>query len=144
MSHLHAITGDTDDEALRQLVRDSLKDKWSFLNDLEQTQLLYEAHEYRKQLMDQRPIIDLLDAQPRFPVATSHCSSSPTPFPYKGFSPYFYTAYTMATYSRELFRHLQNSSHPKPSIPPELSYSMIEDAHHIVELAAQAYHTRSM
>ena len=80
MSHLHAITGDTDDEALRQLVRDSLKDKWSFLNDLEQTQLLYEAHEYRKQLMDQRPIIEpaiILLRPPLFRTKVFLCTFTP-------------------------------------------------------------------
>jgi hypothetical protein len=64
MSHLYEITADTNDEALSQLIHDSVEGKWSFLNDLQQTQLLYEAHEYRQQLRDQGAISNLLEAQP--------------------------------------------------------------------------------
>jgi hypothetical protein len=64
------------------------------------------------------------------------------------FSPLFHSACTMAKYSRVLFSHMVTindyTADKNPAIPPELSYSMVEDARHIAELAARAYHNRSM
>jgi hypothetical protein len=164
MPYFEAITADTTNETLNQLVRDSLTDKWFSLNDLEQAQLLYEAHEYRQRLVDQRAINELLAIQPRFPNKTAHppplsthsslrpamgtapSQASPASWMTRDqtFSPFFQVANTMAEFSRELFRHITINNHPKPSIPLKLSYPMIEDAHHIAQLVAEAYHNRSV
>jgi hypothetical protein len=180
MSYLQAITADTSDECLTQLLQDNMRDQWWSLNDLEQSQLLYEAYQYRQELCDRKAIADLLAVQPRSSFKVDRRSPLPThptlhpllaPLPVNRspalqmsiFSPprssplllpdsgvlsiSTYRAYTMAEYTRELFKHVATrddpAPHPRPLIPFELPYFMIEDAHHIAELAGQAYHNRS-
>ena len=177
MSYLHFITTDMTDESLNSLVKNSMSDEWGCLNDLQQSQLLYEAFEHRQHLSDQRAINDLLAVQPRFPSIPHHhptvathsllrptdtsSASSPTMKPGQSpslpspvppsalhFSPFFHRAHTMATYTQELFKHAvtqgNDLGNQMPAIPLELPYSMIEDAHHVAQVAAKAYRNPSV
>jgi hypothetical protein len=146
MSYLQDITADTNDARLNQLVQESLGDIWGTLNDLEQSQRLCEAYEYRQALSDQRAIDGLLAIQ-------SRSSSSPNPFlplpihspprprvdPFLVHSPSAMQSTTpraesqssasaltddlasidlMAEYTKKLFRHIVTCNDPSPHPKP--------------------------
>ena len=93
------------------------------------------------------PLNPLPAMQPTMPSAQQQ-SCTPVLTDDLTFCPSFYRAYTMAEYTWELFKHMATHDHAVPhpmlTIPLELPYSMIKDAHHIAELAGRAYHNPRM
>ena len=74
MSYRKGITAEMSDVQLNLLVQAGMGDRWWTLNDLQQSQLLYEVYEHRQQLCDQGAINGLLDVRPRLSLISNRHS----------------------------------------------------------------------
>lgn len=152
MSYRKEITATMSDVQLNLLVQAGMGDRWWTLNDLQQSQLLYEAYEHRQQLCDQGAINALLDVRPRLPFISDRrpplftlpflgeisapsinqepAAESSTP-PKSQFCPENMTnkaniceANVMAEYTRQLFQHLVTVDGAEPHHMPLLPFQL--------------------